>query len=288
MRKIKLVIAVSSIPLFIFSLTACGTGMIGTEPEVTYSSYTDRFDVAADDLPDYDNSYGIFISQSDDAPMYGRTLLFDSDGNDTIYVTVNHLGRKDDFTLSVFYDFQQVPFFVSAEDESVLTYRFELDNAQEIKIPIRLDLADSGHSPDEYRHKLLFSVIADATLQEGMQNCDLGALHMCELTYGNVTPGKYMQLSQKPDQGLNRFHLKDATRLVLNTDYENESIITNGYSAVQSDRVIAAPSELVKLMYSVTGNDETDYVLFFVTVGHIQSKINGEDSVVCRIEKLFS
>lgn len=69
---------------------------------------------------------------------------------DSVVDTVNHLGRKDDFTLSVFYDFQQVPFFVSAEDKSVLTYRFELDNAQEIKIPIRLDLADSGHPPDEY------------------------------------------------------------------------------------------------------------------------------------------
>jgi len=245
--------------------------------EVAISEYTARFEEAGTEFPSDMTSIGLFVSQDPDESMIGKTICME-DEEDPIYVTCSYIGPTTTLTLSVYYDYQQIPFRVGEKEDKVDTYSFQLNNREEIKVPMILD----GLTSDEERHKLLFSVIgaSDRHMSELEEVADcVNITHLCDLIYKeNQTDKMSFTLSKSTPERM--FRCPEARNLVLNTDYENQELQKNGYPALPKSVYPCKAGSTLELMYTLRGVETSETGLIFVTTDYEQVEINGKDSLL--------
>lgn len=279
LKKIALMLICLS-GVFLASCEMPGTG-VEESSGITVSQYRERFSATQEELPPGVSSYGIFVSQESDSDMYGKTMVLD-DLSTPIYFTCSHRGKADTVVLTIYYDYKQIPFFVDNSSTECSSYRFQLEDNQEIQIPIIL----SGVTADESRHKLLFSITTEAdrhasSVDEVMNGTVL--THVCELKYSINTTDDMGPLvpSTEPDW---RFHSDDVASLILNTDYDNSEIKETGLPALPPVELVISPNDTLELMYNITGLNDASSALLFVVVGNEQQEINGQDYLLFDVQ----
>lgn len=266
--------------VFLASCELPGTG-VEESSGITISQYRERFAVEQKELPPGVSSYGIFVSQESDSDMYGKTMVLD-DLSTPIYFTCSHRGKADTVVLTIYYDYKQIPFIVDNSSTECSSYRFQLEDNQEIQIPIIL----SGVTADENRHKLLFSITTEADNHASSANEVMNGTvltHVCELKYSVNTTDDMIPLMSKTEPD-SRFQCEDVAPLILNTDYENLYIKESGLPELPPFELSVSQNDTLELMYNITGTHDASSALLFVTVGNEQQEINGQDYLLFDIQ----
>lgn len=265
-------------------LTSCGILEAGVEESanIELSNYTERFSSEQGELPPGVSTYGLFVSQNAETDMQGKTIILD-DVRSPIYFTCSHRGPTDILSLTIYYDYKQIPFSVADSDQLHYSYRFQLEDNQEINIPIILN----GLSLDENRHKLLFSITTDAerhtSSKEEITNSSVFT-HVCELKYSTNKRDDMLFATLKTDPK-EHFQCEDAAALILNMDYENYHIREKNIPALPDACYTVSKDDKFELMYNITGIPGTSSALLFVAVGDIQQQINGQNFLLFDIHE---
>ena len=269
--------------IFLLILCSCSSLFPGTSfQDVTFSEYSDRFGDTEDTLPSNMSTFGIFVSQDPTQDMEGKTLIIE-DPSKPIYITCNYKGPiSTTITLTIYYDYLQIPFFVGTSFEGTYSYAFQLENQKEVKLPIILD----NISPDESHHKLLFSLTSDSdkhiTNKEEISNNSVFT-HVCELFY-STTASQDMKLPDEKTIPDLCFHGDNPAALIINTDLENQHITSHNLPALPPPQYQIESGSPLNLMYNITGIENSSSALLFLTLNYMQTPINNENFLVFDIK----
>lgn len=267
--------------LIICTLIACvllffiGVTSIEKEgPSVNRSQYSDHLGLGEVDVPEGVSTYGIFVSQDETKDMDGKSILL-NDISKPLFITCNHKGEKSEISISLYYNFIQIPFKINKSEKSIYTYKTIINDNEEIRLPIYLE----NIKKDALIHKLLISVTTDTdvhnTPREYLTNNSV-LTHVCEIKYCKDSK-ELFTLPIKASVAQKKYVCEGVVPLVLNTDYENNRLKQEKIPELPLSTYKVSKNDQFEMMYNITGMEGVSSALLIISVGDKQAKIDGEN-----------
>lgn len=220
------------------------------------------------------------FNTSDDNSNKANRILHIEDLNDPITLKFNNNGKARNFILTVYYDYEQIPFKISKINQYNDHFQFELDDGYEIELPLFLptDLEMSGN------HKLLlsFTIGHDIHAKDIPTQSDwYGTNIVYDLVY-DIDDLTFVDhaIYEPPTKTIDLTY-----SFTLNEDFTYSILDTEILPNV--NKVISINSgENLKLIYNVStlGND-TEKLLLLATIGFEQVNIDGEKYKLLQVPK---
>jgi hypothetical protein len=206
-----------------------------------------------------------------------NSLLYIADIDEPITIKFNNNGKNRNFSLTVFYDYEQIPFKITEDGTINDIYTFTLDDSYEIELPLFLpnNIEKSGS------HKLLVSFSIGYDIH-AMDLEDFSDWYGMSKIY-DVTFGGEADFSDKKIVYEKPFNIVDRTlNLLLVPDMGPEIMNINIDTLPKVIEVKGGTP--FNLTYRIS-TDNSEKVLLLVTVGFRQIKIDDSSYKLFKFEK---
>lgn len=226
---------------------------------------------------DWESSVGLDVynensfNTEDENSNKANKILYIENLNDPITLKFNNNGKKRNFIVTVYYDYEQIPFKISETNDYDLHYKFELDDGYEAELLLYLprDLKMEGN------HKLLisFTIGHDINAKDISGQSDwYGMNAVYDIVY-DINDVEFIDYHtyEKATKTIDQTY-----RFTLNEDFHYSILDTNILPHVNKVITIK-PGEKLNLMYhaSTLGSD-AEKILLLATIGFEQVNIDGK------------
>lgn len=289
MKKNILCVLLISVLLILASCTNINKNAnISTEIKITdwdnskYEGYNEMFENSIGLNVENSNSFN--IAKDEEKSMYKElNTLYIDDINDSISLKFNNNGKTRNFILTVFYDYQQIPFKISDDNNYDISYKFELDTGKEIELPLYLS---EDVDKDNGIHKLLISFTIWYDIHAGDYE-DKSTWYGYSQTYDVI----YNENEMFIDTPNNITHTDiDKTidlmyNFEINKDYAYSILESNILPSMET-LITTNKNDEVKLMYNVSATEiDTEDLLILLTVDFNQTIINNKPYELIKLPK---
>lgn len=232
---------------------------------------------------DWETSVGIDAYNSNsykkinDKLNKANSLLYITDPDEPITIKFNNNGKERDFVLTIFYDYVQIPFKITADGIYDNIYTFALDDSYEIELPLFLpkEIDRTGS------HKLLISFsighnIHAADLEELSDWYGMGSVYDISFD-GEADFSNKKIVYNKPS------HIDDRTFNMLLVPDAGADIINININSLPK-MIEVKKGKPFHLTYRLS-TDNSEKVLFLVTIGFQQTPVDGVEYKLFTFDK---
>lgn len=210
------------------------------------------------------NEYSVFLSNFDGSECDNRILNIKNDKFNYNITVVNNTNENNDFILTTFIDYNQIPFNLK-NTIPINSYKFSLIKHQQITVPIKINV----NNYNKGTHKLNFIIYTN--VNKISSNFKENLAHQAIITQHELII-KNDQSLKNPDVSFNNnnFYKSNKHNFILNVN--NSSIKKDDLS--KSLQIKARPDEIITLPTLMESFSHTNDYIFWLTLNYNQILID--------------